>query len=384
MRSSESQEASREYKSDETDYDKIRAIEQDEILQNPENVGFNLTLDQLIDTRRMGDISAAQQLIDEIGEEAAFAKLSEKFGRPEAEIRQVFDTAVYDEMIKVEKFYKYLDSLPDGVSFRVHPFAPYSPFSLENFNNGCDPVAVEQMKAVYEKVNSGEKPGDLTVVMNPYTNERGGNLPETQEDIQAYSDMCLKFLEQMGLGEEDGGICLELGNETNVDHEILGANGEQMFMTPDFADKADPHKYAAMYAKVASAIKAKHPNVKVSIAGTAMFDDKYLETVITEVNNPDLIDKISFHPYRETVEDGAATFENGRCVKSPLNYGQQLKRMEELAASVGASYDVGEISFSHAHGESVDMAELHKNSADAKARGLKSYIWPETQILEYE
>jgi hypothetical protein len=58
--------------------------------------------------------------------------------------------------------------------------------------------------------------------------------------------------------------------------------------------------------------------------------------------------------------------------------------MEELATLVGASYDVGEISFSHAHGESVDMAELHKNSADAKARGLKSYIWPETQILEYE
>ena len=190
MRSSESQEASREYKSDETDYDKIRAIEQDEILQNPENVGFNLTLDQLIDTRRMGDIADAQQLIDEIGEEAAFAKLSEKIGRPEAEIRQVFDTAIEEEMEKVEKFKTYLDSL-------VHPFAPYSPFSLENSHNGCDPVAVEQMKAVYEKVNSGENPGDFTVVMNPYTDKRGGNLPETPEDIQAYSDMCLKSAEQL-------------------------------------------------------------------------------------------------------------------------------------------------------------------------------------------
>jgi hypothetical protein len=96
------------------------------------------------------------------------------------------------------------------------------------------------MKAVYNKVNSGEKPGDLSVVMNPYDSERGGNLPETQDEIQAYYDMCLKFLEQMGLDHNAGGICLELGNETNVDHSILGSNGEPMFTTEDFADRADP------------------------------------------------------------------------------------------------------------------------------------------------
>ena len=240
------------------------------------------------------------------------------------------------------------------------------------------------MKAVYNKVNSGEKPGDLSVVMSPYDSERGGNLPETQEEIQAYSDMCLKFLEQMGFGPNAGGICLELGNETNVDHSILGSNGEPMFTTEDFADRADPKKYAHMYKQVASVIKANYPNVKVSIAGTAMFDDKYLESVIKEVDNPDLIDKISFHPYRETVEEGAPTFENGRCVASPLSYEQQLKRMEELASMAGATCDIGEVSFSHEHGVSVDLVELQKNSAYATKYGNKTFIWPEVQILKFE
>lgn len=392
IRPSESQEANREYNRDETDYDVIRSIEQEEMLQNPENVGFNLTMDQLINPRRLGEIAVAQKLIEEVGEEAAFSQLSEKYERPASEIQSVFESTINEEMSKLDNFKDYLNRLPDGVSFRVHPFAPFSPFSLENFRHSgedgdylyCDPIAIEQMKLVYEKVNSGEEPGDLSIVMNPYTNERGGNIPDTPEEIQAYSDMCLKFLEQMGLDADAGGICLELGNETNVDHSTLGSNGEPMFKTVDFADHADPIKYAHMYSQVAATIKAKYPNVKVAIAGTAMFDEKFLESVIKEVNNPDLIDKISFHPYRETVDEGAPTYENGRCVDSPLSYEQQLKRMEELAEMAGATYDVGEASFSHAHGESVDMAELHRNSAEAKARCIKTYIWPETQILEYE
>ena len=392
IHSTESQEVVREYNTHEQDYDTIDAIERDEMIQNPENVGFNLTNDQFISPRRMNEVSAAQHLIDEVGEEAAFAQLSEKYGIQPDKVRDIFESTIAEEMSKVDRLNDMLADLPDGVSFRVHAFAPFSPFSMENCRHeedgveffSFDPIALEQMRAVYEKVNSGEKPGDLTVVMNPFTSERGGNLPETPEDIQAYADMCLTFLGQMGFSENTGGICLELGNETNVDRSTLDVHGQPMFNKEDFADKSDPAKYGHMYAKVSAAIKAKYPNVKVGIAGTAMFDDKYLEGVISAVNNPDLIDKLSFHPYRGSVEKGAPTFSDNACVDSPLNYEQQLARMQELADSVGATYDVGEVSFTHKHGESVDMNELHKNSADAKARGIKSYTWPERQILMYD
>ena len=228
IQASESQEANRELKRDETDYGIISSVEQNEVINNPENVGFNLTMDQFINPRRLKEISSAQKLIDDVGEESAFDQLSKKYGRPASEIRDVFESSISEETSKLDNFNDYLGTLPDGVSFRVHPFAPMSPFSVENCRHSgedgdclyCDPIAIEQMKAVYNKVNSGEKPGDLSVVMSPYDSERGGNLPETQEEIQAYSDMCLKFLEQMGFGPNAGGICLELGNETNVDHSI--------------------------------------------------------------------------------------------------------------------------------------------------------------------
>lgn len=162
-----------------------------------------------------------------------------------------------------------------------------------------------------------------------------------------------------------------------------------MFDKVDFADHADPIKYAHMYTKVASAIKARFPNVEVAIAGTAMFDEGYLNAVITEVlaesgGNKGLIDKISFHPYRTTLEEGATTFIDGKRISSDLNYDEQLNRMTALAAITDARFDVGEVSFSNEHGVSVDTIELHKNSAHAREHGLKSYIWPEDEILTYE
>ena len=120
-----------------------------------------------------------------------------------------------------------------------------------------------------------------------------------------------------------------------------------------------------------------------------MFDEGYLRTVIEGVlsesgGNKNLIDKISFHPYRSSVEEGAPTFIDGRCVDSDLSFDEQLEHMGALAALTDARWDVGEVSFSKEHGVSVDMAELHKNSAHARERGYKTCTWPETEILTYE
>lgn len=395
----ESQESKLEYRREETDYDIISTIERDEMIQNPENVGFNLTGDQFINPSSLKTAAEAQALVESIGADAAFEQLSTKYNHPAEELRQIYDTIVEREMSKVDKLQELLAEVPDGASFRIHPHAPNSPFSIENSRikeNGVeffsfDPIALEQMRAVYEKVNAGEKPGELTVVMSPYTKERGCNMPSTPEEIDAYANMCLSFLSQMGLEESGGaGICLELGNETNVDMNTINPDGSKMFGIPDgFADHVDPAEYTHIYTAVASKIKEHFPNAEVAIAGTAMFDEGYLRQVIEGVleesgDNKSLIDKISFHPYRETVTEGAPTFKDNVRIPSELSYDEQCQRMSELAAMTDAKFDIGEISFSHKHGESVDMVELHANSEHAKEHGLKSYTWPEWQIIEYE
>ncbi len=161
-----------------------------------------------------------------------------------------------------------------------------------------------------------------------------------------------------------------------------------MFDRDGFAREVNPAKYAHMYVQVARKIKQKYPKVKVAIAGTAMFDEDYLGAVIDEVqaessNDEHLIDKISFHPYRRTVHEGAPTFSGDQCVDSELSYEEQLEHMQALADRVGAAVDIGEVSFSSDYGKTVDMSELHKNSEHARQKGLKTYTWPQTQILKY-
>ena len=395
----ESQESELRYSHAETDYDTIRAVELQEIIDNPENVGFNFTNQHIVSPAIKSALSEVGERIESTKDDPIeLAKLANELGLGSTqELLSRYENARQVEDAKIENMASMMDQIPDGASFRVHPFAPQSPFSLDHFRPGLesgepslDEDAIAQIAAMYEKSRSGDNPGELSVVLNSYTEERGGNTPESPEEIQAYADMCISFLEQLGLRETDGaGLCIELGNETNVDRHTQNFDGSLMFDKVDFADHADPIKYAHMYAKVASAIKARFPNVEVAIAGTAMFDEGYLNAVITEVlaesgGNKGLIDKISFHPYRTTLEEGATTFVDGKRISSDLNYDEQLDRMAALAAITDARFDVGEVSFSNEHGVSVDTIELHKNSAHAREHGLKSYTWPEDEILTYE
>ena len=388
------------YNRAETDYATIRAIEQQEIIDNPENVGFNLTNQHIVSPARRDAIKAVgEQIRQASNDPVELSRLANGFGFDSAQdFLSEYENIKFAEESKAEQISQMMDQLPDGASFRVHPYAPQSPFSLKNFlassESGGQPTidneAIAQIGAIYEKVNAGDEPGELTVVLNSYTTERLGNLPESPEDIQAYADMCISFLSQLGLEESGGaGICIELGNETNVDRHTQNHDGSLMFDREDFADFADPAKYAHMYTLVASAIKERFPNVEIAVAGTAMFDEEYLSAVIDGVlaesgGNKDLIDKISFHPYRSTLEEGAPTFVDNKCVSSELSYEEQLQRMAALAARTNARFDVGEVSFSSQHGVSVNMQELHKNSKHAREHGLKTYTWPEEEILTYE
>ena len=412
LHSHESQEDELRYSSEETDYSMIEAVEKQEVLDNPENVGLNITNQHLIDPVVMQQLALARGIIREAEISDVkfnpYAKIAEMLNEGSKEGKQfsaedipgLMGQVEATEAQKAESFLKNIEALPDGASFRVHPFPPNSPFAMENCRVNAenrtsyvfDPIAMEQIEALHKKANAGDKPGELSVVLNSYTAERGGNIPETPEEFQAYAEMCTSFLSQLGLEASGGaGICIELGNETNVDRHTQNLNGSLMFDKVDFADHADAAKYAHMYTQVASAVKERFPNVEIAVAGTAMFDEEYLSAVINGVlaesgGNKGLIDKISFHPYRTNLEEGATTFVDGKRVESGLSYEEELSRMAELAALTDARFDIGELSFcsEEQHGVSVDMAELHKNSEHAREHGLKTYIWPECEILTYE
>ena len=91
---------------------------------------------------------------------------------------------------------------------------------------------------------------------------------------------------------------------------------------------------------------------------------------------------ISFHPYRDTVQNGTATIKNGQSVIGRDTYVEQLQRLRDLAGSVGAELTVGEVSLGD-FGHSVNLAEQARNTELAIQTNTVNYIWPGSQILRY-
>ena len=154
-----------------------------------------------------------------------------------------------------------------------------------------------------------------------------------------------------------------------------------------------------------------------------------------------LIDVISFHPYRHTVESPAPFISNGKTlsesevrerskeyweslssdkkdvargeilnnlteeekvVASGLSseeidssiaykvydsFDHQLETLREIADQIGAEVTVGEISFyaeDQEWGESIDENEQEKNAAYGREKGYTSLLWPGEQIVKHE
>ena len=200
----ESQESELRYSHAETDYDTIRAVELQEIIDNPENVGINFTNQYIVSPAIKTVLSKVGGRIEgNRGNPIELAKLANELGLGSTqELLSQYENARQEEDAKIKNMANMMDQIPDGASFRVHPFAPQSPFSLEHFRPGLesgepslDEDAIAQIVAMYEKSRSGDNPGELSVVLNSYTKERGGNTPDSPEEIQAYVDMCISFLE---------------------------------------------------------------------------------------------------------------------------------------------------------------------------------------------
>ena len=370
-----------------TDYDTVRARELGEVIKSPDVIGLNLDSSSIVNPTILRGMSFVEKsLADGKTMEEISEHFSSQYGRPinPEQIQSVINS----EMRKLEIFDREIDSLPKGTKFRVHSSGPQSPFVVSECiradGDGEKQVVFNEiaMKQI-EKLK--EKTGDsgLTVVMNMFSKENGANVPKTPEEIENYFFLFFTFINQAGFGDGKG-LTLELGNETNVNRNTSD-NGFRPFDKEEFGDSSSPEEYADFYYQVANKLKSEFPELKLSLAGTAFYDKEYVAKVVNSVQSrkEGLIDIISFHPYRSTVEEGTAEIVNNRKQNSSLSFDEQFAEMKRIADTIGAEVTVGEVSFTKEWGKSVNTSEQVKNTQKSRELKTTSFIWPGRQILKY-
>lgn len=426
--------------------EEIHNCELDLIARNPDILGYNIDSKLIIWPERRTQATKVKEFLDSGGD---ITVLSEQLGQPAERIREAID----EELLKDNLLDDTLLRLPEGVSFRINPYAPQSAFSTANSEkivneNGeiryrINENVMSQVRKIREKTAESE----LLVVMSQLHNGEDGKLTSNiPEDPTNYIALCQGFVEQSGYSEQAGkGLVLELGNECNMSHESDGP----LFKSEAFAEKVDPEAYAKFYFETAKALKSAFPDIKLSLAGTAFYDYDFTEQVIGQIqaakdkdellNDTKLIDVISFHPYRKTVEGPTPFMKNGirlsesevreksreywesldenkkdtirqeilanltedeKIIASGLtgkelensiayraytNFDQQLDSLRAIADKIGAEVTIGEISFySGEWGESIDENEQERNAIHGREKGYTSFLWPGEQIVKHE
>lgn len=359
------------------------------IAENPDVLGCNVDSLTIVSPEKRKAILELNANIE--AGRTSLEQFAEEYGRTQEEVKK----AIVTELNKTNALAEDLAKLPSGTKFRIHPHAPESPFSIANAvkKNKAgqiivhfDDEAMKQIKIIKEKTGDTE----LTVVMNQFhfnsSGEVTSNIPDEPTD---YIALCCAFVEQSGYGENAGkGLVLELGNECNVGHEHGGG-----FDSEAFTERVDPEAYANMYYETAKALKADFPDLKLSLAGVAFHDPDFIKKVASTVESRktadgvvnNLIDVISFHPYRRTVAEGSRVVKGNNFVKNGKTFDEQLAELREIAKPLGAEVTVGEISFYKGKwGESIDVNEQTENAAHGREKGYFSYIWPGESIVLYD
>ena len=428
------------------DLEEIHDREIEIVAENSDVLGYNIDSKFIIWPERQAQARKAKEYLDAGG---SLAVLSEQFGQPAERIQE----AIEGELSKDELLDDTLSKLPEGVKFRINPHAPQSAFSVANserFVNengekrfGINGDVMAQIRKIREKAADSE----LLVVMSQLHEDENGeitsNIPENPED---YIALCKSFVEQSGYSEQAGkGLVLELGNECNMSHESNGP----LFKTEAFAETVDAEAYAKFYFETSKALKASFPDIKLSLTGTAFYDYDFTKQVIDQIQtmkdadeslrDTKLIDVISFHPYRKTVEEPTPFMRNGKSIseaeirekseeyweslsddkkdairqeilenltdeeravaaglsseeiedsialKAYASFDCQLESLREIGDQIGAEVTVGEVSFYAGEwGESVDENEQERNAAYGREKGYTSLLWPGEQIVKHE
>lgn len=441
-----------------TNLEEIHNCELKMVSENSDVLGYNIDSKLIIWPERHRQAERAREMC--VGENGEYddtkvavmaKKYSVKFGE-EVTPERLKET-IEEELSKDRLLDETLSKLPEGVKLRITPHAPQSAFSVANSKrivneNGenrfqIDKNVMSQVRKIREKAKGSE----LLVVMNQlHIGENGKQTSNMPTDMADYIALCKSFVEQSGYSGQSGkGLVLELGNECNMSHESDGP----LFKTEAFAETVDPEAYAKFYFETAKALKTAFPDIKLSLTGTAFYDYDFVKEVVNRVqstkseddslNDVKLIDTISFHPYRKTVEGPTPFMKNGITMsdsevrekareywdaldegkkdairreaivkltenekaivfglsekeledsiayRAYTNFDQQLESLKSLANQIGAEVTVGEISFyTEGWGESINENEQEKNANHGREKGYVSLLWPGEQIVKHE
>ena len=325
------------------------AIERDEILKNPEYVGASL------DSAIIGGHMIYAEKYLEAGDNSI---LPERFRRFSSD---AIKSEINRQLIQEVKFRQYIDSFNGNLRMaRINKVPKFSPMSLEYAiqPDGSANISKEFIKQLQYLQGAGVD--DITVVASTYYDRHGRETDGylVGQDRDDYFKMVEALVDKVGTN-----LTIEIGNETNED--IIVGNNTLI------AKYVDPVKYAEFYNDVASRLKDKYPGLRLAIAGTSSSDPDYLMAVLKNINNHDLVDVISTHPYRGTINGASSNRRDSKNTK----YIDEEDRLVELANQYGAEYRVGEITYG---GDDDDDAyrKLNLDLRRAAAKGIKSNIWP--------
>lgn len=232
--------------------EEIHNCELDLIARNPDILGYNIDSKLIIWPERRTQATKVKEFLDSGGD---ITVLSEQLGQPAERIREAID----EELLKDKLLDDTLSRLPEGVSFRINPYAPQSAFSTANSEkivneNGETRYRInENVMSQVRKIREKTAGSELLVVMSQLHNSEDGKLTSNiPEDPTNYIALCQGFVEQGGYSEQAGkGLVLELGNECNMSHESDGP----LFKSEAFAEKVDPEAYARFYFETAKVLK---------------------------------------------------------------------------------------------------------------------------------
>jgi len=295
---------------------------------------------------------------------------------------EYIDTQIERNKLKVQAYEEYLDGFHDRIGYaRVHPFVSQSPIapsqavehSLEGSKINISPSFIKQM--IFLKSHCE----NVTLVVPFYNDEKieeyCSDVPQDEAYIDEYIAICSDLIDKLG-----SDIVIELGNETNVCHQTSQEFNNETRLA--FASHVDSVEYAKFYFEASRRIKSEHPEVRLSIAGTAGYDEAYLEQALATINQlrvdnkvgANLVDVISFHPYGDNPVSGALMVNNGRFVQTNLNFNKQLESMQLLADRYGTELQIGEINYPK--NDPNQKKKLNQFVANSSQHQVITMIWP--------
>ena len=293
--------------------------------------------------------------------------------------RRQFEAVKKHENAVIAEFKEYIESFDGKLKHvRLHQTPKKSYVSLMNTEKegylALSPRFIEMLKFLKEKNVSDIV---ITIGLNHKQNNETTMLIPDQDGLKQLLMLIFKLIDAVG----PDFLTLEFGNECN-ETLILNNNKNKTMISEEIA----PKDYARAYRIVSKIVKSKFPGIRFQVAGTSLVDPAWLREVVENVADDSLIDRLSFHPYRDRpsgfwkarTENRDIDINLVQLLALPLekiSYYDIENFFKNMAEEHGATLNVGEIAFSK-KSKSPDKF-LEEALASSAKNGVVSFIWTE-------